>query len=100
MKSGLLKLTRNIAPVALLFAFSACGDSATQSGPGGLTPDDARALDDAAAKLDAKALPPPAPLQTIMKQPATGSTSQPGAQQAEAKQPGAQQVSGAKPEKK
>jgi hypothetical protein len=80
MRSSLLTLTRNIAPIALLFAFSACGDSTTQSGPGGLTPDDARALDEAAAKLDAKALPPPAPLQTIQAQPASGPGGQPAEQ--------------------
>lgn len=81
MKSALLSITRNITPIALLFAFAACGDATTQSGPGGLTPDDARALEDAAAKLDAKALPPPAPLQTTINQPVAGPENRPAPQQ-------------------
>jgi hypothetical protein len=44
-----------------VFLLGACGDNLPQTGPGGLSPDDAAALDDAAEKLDAKTLPPPAP---------------------------------------
>ncbi len=57
-------VVRKILPFGMLLVLGACGDSTTQSGPGGLTPEDARALDEAAEKLDAKALPPPAPIQT------------------------------------
>ena len=46
--------------VGAVFLVGACGDNLPQTGPGGLTPDDAAALDVAAEKLDAKALPPPA----------------------------------------
>jgi hypothetical protein len=44
-----------------VFLLGACGDNLPQTGPGGLSPDDAAALDDAAEKLDAKTLPAPAP---------------------------------------
>ncbi len=58
---------RHNLPVAILLAFSlvlcGCGENSSQAGPGGLTPEDARALDDAAEKLDGKALPPPTPEQ-------------------------------------
>ncbi len=48
----------------MLFASSvlllgACGDNLPQTGPGGLSPDDAAALDAAAEKLDGQASPPP-----------------------------------------
>jgi hypothetical protein len=68
---------RYLLPIAAFLALTACGENSSQSGPGGLTPEDARALDDAAEKLDAKALPPPtleqmAPpkLQPVVTQPA------------------------------
>jgi hypothetical protein len=52
--------------LAAFAALAACSDRNAQTGPGGLTPDDARALDTAAEKLDAKALPMPAPLQPAL----------------------------------
>ncbi len=45
--------------LAVILALSGCGDNPAQTGPGGLPPDDARLLEEAAKKLDAKALPPP-----------------------------------------
>lgn len=62
--------------LAVILALSGCGENPAQTGPGGLPPDDARLLEDAARKLDAKALPPPtleqiAPLQNAPAQSAT-----------------------------
>jgi hypothetical protein len=48
-----------LCALAALCLLVACGDNNAQSGPGGLTPEDAEALDLAAEKLDAKALPSP-----------------------------------------
>ncbi len=56
------KMTRPFYLLALaicLSALSACDGESVPDGPGGLTPEDASALDDAASKLDEKALPPP-----------------------------------------
>ena len=44
----------------LPFLLAACGPAATDPGPGGVTVEDARALDDAAAKLDEEAKLAPA----------------------------------------
>ncbi|MGB5077862.1 MAG: hypothetical protein WBO17_10315 [Sphingorhabdus sp.] len=38
-----------------LLALTACGDGSAQSGSGGVSAEDAAALDEAAAKLDAEA---------------------------------------------
>ena len=62
--------------LAIILALSGCGENPAQTGPGGLPPDDARLLEEAARKLDAKALPPPtleqiAPLQNAPAQTAT-----------------------------
>ncbi len=38
----------------LLFILAACGPADSDPGPGGVTVEDARALDEAAAKLDAE----------------------------------------------
>jgi hypothetical protein len=47
----------------LCLFLTACGPSAGDTGPGGVSVEDARALDAAAEKLDAEAqLPPPAPV--------------------------------------
>lgn len=51
---------RKASLVGAVFLLGACGDNLPQTGPGGLSPDDAAALDVAAEKLDAKALPPAA----------------------------------------
>jgi hypothetical protein len=61
----------------LCLFLTACGPSAGDTGPGGVSVEDARALDAAAEKLDAEAqLPPPAPV--IKKQaPATKKPEQP-----------------------
>jgi hypothetical protein len=59
------KMTRPYYLAALaicLSALSACDGESTPNGPGGLTSEDASSLDEAATKLDAKALPPPPPL--------------------------------------
>jgi hypothetical protein len=42
-------------PLMLIFALAACGNQPAQPGPGGVSADDAEALDEAAAKLDAEA---------------------------------------------
>ena len=51
--------------IGLLLILSACGPSANDPGPGGVSVEDARALDAAAEKLDAQAgtlsTPPTAP---------------------------------------
>jgi hypothetical protein len=55
-----LKPWQIFAALSLSVLLSACGDPASQSGPGGLVPEDAKALDAAAKKLDEDmALPPP-----------------------------------------
>ena len=40
--------------VILYLALAACGPAGNDPGPGGVSTEDARALDEAAAKLDAK----------------------------------------------
>ncbi len=62
--------------LAVILALSGCSENPAQTGPGGLPPDDARLLEQAARKLDARALPPPtleqiAPLQNAPAQSAT-----------------------------
>lgn len=42
---------RNILPVFLILALAACGDDG-QSGPGGVPPGDAKALDEAAEMVE------------------------------------------------
>jgi hypothetical protein len=57
-------MCRTASLVGAVFLLGACGDNLPQTGPGGLTPDDAAALDVAAEKLDGQTLPPatiPAP---------------------------------------
>jgi hypothetical protein len=44
-----------------LILFCSCDRQDTQPGPGGLAPQDAQVLDEAAAKLDAQTLPPTEP---------------------------------------
>jgi hypothetical protein len=43
-------------PLLLLALLSACGGSPSDPGPGGVSNDDAKALDEAAAKLDAESV--------------------------------------------
>jgi len=43
-----------LATVIFFLLLNACGDGANAPGPGGLNADDAEALDQAAAKLDAQ----------------------------------------------
>jgi hypothetical protein len=60
--SDVMKMTRlfYLATLAIcLSLISACDGESSHNGPGGLTPEDASALDEAAIKLDDKALPPP-----------------------------------------
>ncbi|MEP7350996.1 MAG: hypothetical protein ABI668_13745 [Sphingorhabdus sp.] len=47
-------LTR-AAALTFVLTLTACGPSADKPGPGGVSTDDAQALDEAAAKLDAEA---------------------------------------------
>jgi hypothetical protein len=42
-------------PLLLLLALAGCGTGDNGPGPGGVSDDDAKALDEAAAKLDAEA---------------------------------------------
>ncbi len=44
-------------PLALALLLAACGPAGNDPGPGGVTVDEARALDDAAAMLDERRLP-------------------------------------------
>ncbi len=53
--------TRHFISLAPAFlALAACAPSGTDPGPGGVTVDEAKALDDAAAMLDERRLPPEA----------------------------------------
>jgi hypothetical protein len=59
MASGMRNM--NVIPFALApLALVACAPPGTDPGPGDVTVDEARALDDAAAMLDARRLPPEA----------------------------------------
>jgi hypothetical protein len=42
-------------PLLLLLALNACGESPNEPGPGGVSAEDAKALDEAAEKLDSEA---------------------------------------------
>ncbi|MCT2557698.1 hypothetical protein N0B51_01755 [Tsuneonella sp. YG55] len=48
---------RSLPPVAAMLALAACGSAATDPGPGGVTVDEAAALDEAAAMLEERRLP-------------------------------------------
>lgn len=54
-----LQLTKSAILACCLFSLSACEEQSIHNGPGGLTPEDAKALDEAALKLDQKALQAP-----------------------------------------
>jgi predicted small lipoprotein YifL len=76
MTTAHFSLAHKFLALAVILALSGCGENPAQTGPGGLPPDDARLLEEAARKLDAKALPPPtleqiAPLQNAPAQTAT-----------------------------
>lgn len=43
-------------PLLFLAALAACGDGPSSPGPGGVSNEDAKALDEAAAKLDAESV--------------------------------------------
>ncbi len=59
-----------LIPIAILTALlTACGSGAGESGPGGVTAGEARALDDAAEMVETKRLPPDA-LRPPSEQPA------------------------------
>ncbi|HEV7232897.1 MAG TPA: hypothetical protein VGN36_01530 [Sphingorhabdus sp.] len=47
------------ASLFLLLALSACGEGESEVGPGGVSAEDAEALDKAAEKLDSEAAIPP-----------------------------------------
>lgn len=47
-----------LAFLTILLLLNACGDAENAPGPGGVSPDDAEALDRAAEKLDAEATDP------------------------------------------
>ena len=51
----MFKRTNTWSPFMLLLALSACGPADSEPGPGGVSVEDAKALDEAAAKLDAEA---------------------------------------------
>lgn len=72
-------MKRNLLPLAALFlALAACGPGANEPGPGGVTVGEAKALDDAAAMLDARRSPAdgaakvPAPLPPTASASSTG----------------------------
>ena len=48
-----------IALLSSMLLLSACGPASEERGPGGLVPEDASALDEAAAKLDKENAPAP-----------------------------------------
>jgi hypothetical protein len=60
---------RRTFAAAALSMLAACGDSGTAPGPGGVSVDEAEALDQAAEMLDSQRLPPGA-----LEEPATGSS--------------------------
>lgn len=43
-----------VGPLFLMLAISGCGTGESEPGPGGVTSEDAKALDEAAEKLDAE----------------------------------------------
>lgn len=49
----------SLCPLLLLLALNACSDGGNDPGPGGVSAEDAKALDEAAAKLDAETANPP-----------------------------------------
>lgn len=51
---------RNIVTVLALLSLAACGKADNDSGPGGVTVGEARALDEAADMIEAQKLPPEA----------------------------------------
>ena len=51
-------MTKAIVAMMALLALGGCGKSDNDPGPGGVSVGEARALDEAAAALDAQALPP------------------------------------------
>jgi hypothetical protein len=52
-----------LALICFTLALSACGGAPSDPGPGGITNEDAQALDEAAAKLDAEQANPPTGLE-------------------------------------
>lgn len=54
MTVRLFSPARPLALMLLSLALHGCGDATSESGPGGVSADDARQLDEAAAKLDAE----------------------------------------------
>ena len=48
------KIPVTLLTIAALLTLSSCGPAANDPGPGGVTVEDAEALDEAAAKLDAE----------------------------------------------
>lgn len=53
-KAGQGRIRRSTAAIVAILALSACDPGSDEQGVGGLSPDDAKALDEAAAKLDAE----------------------------------------------
>ena len=62
-------------PLSALLALAACGPSGNAPGPGGVTVDEAKALDDAAAMIETRRLPADA---IAPKTPAPSQTEEPG----------------------
>jgi len=46
---------RSVVVLSIALLVAACGDGASEPGPGGVSTEDAKALDEAAAKLEAEA---------------------------------------------
>ncbi|MXP31141.1 hypothetical protein [Parerythrobacter jejuensis] len=65
-------MTRStITPIALLAFLAACGPGENDPGPGGVTVGEAQALDEAAAMIEARKLPPEALDTTPVQEPAS-----------------------------
>lgn len=69
-------MMRAVLPAAVLLALSACEKADNEPGPGGVTMGEARALDEAAAMIEARRPPQDfsAPLPDTTADPASGQT--------------------------
>lgn len=68
-----------VLPVCLALSLTACGPEGNDPGPGGVTVDEARALDEAAEMLEQRRLPAEALAEPRPTEPAPGGDGRPAA---------------------